>query len=564
MARPREPLRLPGLRRESTLRWEGQCRDCGAWNTLVETRRAGAPPRAARRRVTDAASGAPGAPRPSARSHRAAVPRLPRRASARWTGCSAAVSCRERSCCSAASRASASRRSCWRPLPACAPNGSAMAGSRHGAVCLRRGVGRPAAPAGRAPRPDRRVAGERIEVLAETRGRRDPGRRGERAPALLIVDSVQTLTATGLEGPAGSVGQVRESAARLRPGRTEHGARGLVGHVTKDGSLAGPEDAGAPGGRGADARGRSLRRRCGCCARAKNRFGSTEEVGVLEMTGEGLREVPDPARAFLGESARRGAGRRRRGHAGGQPAAADRGAGAGGARPAIGVPRRTVAGMDANRLALLVAVLGRRAGMNLANQDLYASLAGGAAVRSRPWTCRSPWRWPPVPRPAACAGHRCLRRGVAARASCGRSGAWSDGCVRRPGSGSPGDRARHGAATRPARRRPCGPPSVRIIAAESLRDALLGRMGRVRYLRGRVSGRRLVLVASSHACASCDCSGGGLGVILAIALTGSRCTGAALRPLHRRAPSCCSPGWRLVRRWATRSCRTSRSSPPSA
>jgi len=112
----------------------------------------------------------------------------------------------------------------------------------------------------------------------------------------------------------------------------------------------------------------------------KNRFGSTEEVGVMEMTGEGLRDVADPARAFLGEGVREAPG----------VAVASI---LEGTRPLLievqalvtgasgyGMPRRTVAGIDTNRLALLVAVLGRRASVNLAAQDIYASLAGGATV----------------------------------------------------------------------------------------------------------------------------------------------------------------------------------------
>jgi len=198
-------------------------------------------------------------------------------------------------------------------------------------------------------------------------------------PGLLIVDSVQTLTCPGLDGPAGSVGQVREAAARL--GAWSH-ARGvpvvLVGHVTKDGTLAGPRTLEhlvdvvlqLEGDRYGPLR---------LLRSAKNRFGSTDEVGVLEMTGEGLRGVADPARAFLGEGLR---------DAPGVAVAAV----LEGTRPllvevqalvapaGIGVPRRTVAGLDANRLALLVAVLARRCGTNLAGHDLYASLTGGADV----------------------------------------------------------------------------------------------------------------------------------------------------------------------------------------
>jgi DNA repair protein RadA/Sms len=110
----------------------------------------------------------------------------------------------------------------------------------------------------------------------------------------------------------------------------------------------------------------------------KNRYGSTEEVGVFEMLEEGLVEVPDPARAFLGEHP--------------EPAPGSVvGATLEGTRPilvevqaltaagAVGTPRRTTSGLDPNRLALLIAVLGRRAGIGLSGHDVYANLAGGLA-----------------------------------------------------------------------------------------------------------------------------------------------------------------------------------------
>lgn len=223
-------------------------------------------------------------------------------------------------------------------------------------------------------------AGDAVQVLAATELGAILGAADALEPRLLIVDSVQTLTSDGLDGPAGSVGQVREAASRL--GAWAH-ARGtpvvLVGHVTKDGTLAGPRTLEhlvdvvlqLEGDRYGPLR---------LLRTAKNRFGSTEEVGVLEMTGEGLREVTDPARAFLGEGSREAPGI--------AVAVALEGtrpllievqalvAGASG----FGAPRRTVAGLDGNRLGLLVAVLARRCATNLAPNDLYASLAGGADI----------------------------------------------------------------------------------------------------------------------------------------------------------------------------------------
>jgi DNA repair protein RadA/Sms len=220
-------------------------------------------------------------------------------------------------------------------------------------------------------------------VLAET----DVERIVEQAlglePSLVIVDSVQTISLDGLEGPAGSVGQVRESAARLVTyARASQTPVVLVGQVTKDGSLAGPKtlehlvDAvlALEGERYGTIR--VLRAQ-------KNRFGSTEEIGVFEMVAGGLRPMPDAALAFL---ARPGpdAGTR----ASGSVVAAT----LEGSRPLLvevqalvapthGVnPRRTANGPDPARLALIVAVLGRRAGVIVGADDLYASLAGGLSV----------------------------------------------------------------------------------------------------------------------------------------------------------------------------------------
>ena len=109
------------------------------------------------------------------------------------------------------------------------------------------------------------------------------------------------MTVDELDGPAGSVGQVRESALRLMElAKGEGIAVVLVGHVTKDGTIAGPEDARAPRRRRPDPRGRALRG-LRLLRASKNRFGSTEEVGVFEMGEGGLAELTDPARAFLVE-----------------------------------------------------------------------------------------------------------------------------------------------------------------------------------------------------------------------------------------------------------------------
>ena len=222
-------------------------------------------------------------------------------------------------------------------------------------------------------------AGTGIRVAAESEvGRIAELARAER-PALVIVDSIQTSTVDDLDGPAGSVGQVRESALRLAElAKSESIAVVLVGHVTKDGSLAGPKtlehlvDAvlSLEGERFSPLR---------IVRASKNRFGSTEEVGVFEMGAAGLAELEDPARAFLAEGDRA---------APGSVVAPT----LEGSRPIlvevqalvapgpIGTPRRTASGVDPNRVALLIAVLGRRAGIGLAGHDVYVNLAGGLTV----------------------------------------------------------------------------------------------------------------------------------------------------------------------------------------
>ena len=199
------------------------------------------------------------------------------------------------------------------------------------------------------------------------------------APALAVVDSVQTLTSPELSGPAGSVGQVREVAARLaevaKAGRT---CVALVGHVTKEGTVAGPrtlehlvdaviylegERLGST---------RLLRA-------AKNRFGSTDEVGVLEMRGDGLAEVDDASRFFLeSEEAPTAGSAITIALEGTRPLAVEIQALS--ALASYGSPRRATTGIDTNRVHMLVAVLARHAGLNLSGHDVYVNVAGGLRI----------------------------------------------------------------------------------------------------------------------------------------------------------------------------------------
>src|SRR5829696_5898745 len=222
-------------------------------------------------------------------------------------------------------------------------------------------------------------AADRVAVLATSEVGAIVEAARARRPALVVVDSIQTMTVDDLDGPAGSVGQVRESALRLMElAKGEGIAVVLVGHVTKDGSIAGPKtlehlvDAVVTmdGERYAALR---------LVRATKNRFGSTDEVGVFEMAGVGLIEVGDPSQAFLGD------------HPEGAPGSVVAPT-LEGSRPILvevqalvtpagyGTPARKASGLDPNRLGLLVAVLGRRAGIALGSHDVYANLAGGLAV----------------------------------------------------------------------------------------------------------------------------------------------------------------------------------------
>ena len=198
-------------------------------------------------------------------------------------------------------------------------------------------------------------------------------------PVLAVVDSVQTLTSADLAGPAGSVGQVREDAARLaEAAKTSETSIALVGHVTKEGTVAGPrtlehlvdaviylegERLGST---------RLLRA-------AKNRFGSTDEVGVLEMRGDGLAEVTDASRFFLESDETPTAGSAVTiALEGTRPLAVEIQALS--ATAGYGSPRRATTGVDTNRVLMLIAVLARHAGLNLTSHDVYVNVAGGLRI----------------------------------------------------------------------------------------------------------------------------------------------------------------------------------------
>src|SRR5918995_1865162 len=219
---------------------------------------------------------------------------------------------------------------------------------------------------------------ERVEILAETDLDTVCATLEAEEPDVCVIDSVQTLHASALGSAPGSVAQVREAAGRLLRVAKEAGvATVLVGHVTKDGAVAGP---------------RVLEHLVDCVLQfegdryhehrvlraTKNRFGSTNELGVFEMTATGLVGVPDPSELF------------------GTTHPGEVGAAVGcvleGTRPILlevqalvaptdlAMPRRVGTGVDPKRLAMIVAVLGRHAGVALASADVFVNVAGGVRI----------------------------------------------------------------------------------------------------------------------------------------------------------------------------------------
>ena len=198
-------------------------------------------------------------------------------------------------------------------------------------------------------------------------------------PALVIVDSVQTVFSIKFQSAPGSIGQVREAATQfLFAAKGQNIPTVLVGHVTKDGSLAGPKALEHVVDTVLYFEGE--RHHSHRVVRAiKNRFGAVSELGVFEMTGAGLRPVANPSRLFLSE------------RASGTPGSAVLCC-VEGSRPILvevqalvststyGNARRMAIGIDQNRLSLLLAVLEKRAGLSLAGDDVYVNIAGGMNI----------------------------------------------------------------------------------------------------------------------------------------------------------------------------------------
>ncbi|WP_029915434.1 DNA repair protein RadA [Pelobacter seleniigenes] len=223
------------------------------------------------------------------------------------------------------------------------------------------------------------VKADNLYLLAETSLAQIKQRIKELQPAFLVIDSIQTIFCDSLDSAPGSVSQVRECTGQLMIQAKGDGLPTfLVGHVTKDGSIAGPRvlehmvdtvlyfegSGGHPY--------RILRA-------VKNRFGSTNEIGVFEMQEQGLREVGNPSELFLAERPEHTAGSA-------VVAALE------GSRPILvelqalvsgssfGTPQRTAIGIDHKRVALLVAILEKKVELSLAGQDIFLNVAGGVRL----------------------------------------------------------------------------------------------------------------------------------------------------------------------------------------
>jgi DNA repair protein RadA/Sms len=198
-------------------------------------------------------------------------------------------------------------------------------------------------------------------------------------PGVLVIDSIQTMFSPDLAAAPGRVSQVREATMKLMVMAKQSGVPVfLVGHVTKEGAIAGPRlmehmvDTVLYFEGDQNHVFRILRA-------VKNRFGSTNEIGVFEMKAEGLSEVPNPSAVFLAERAENAAGSV-------VTACME------GSRPILvelqalissagfGTPRRTILGLDHNRVSLLVAVMEKKLGLNMAGHDIFMNVAGGVKV----------------------------------------------------------------------------------------------------------------------------------------------------------------------------------------
>jgi DNA repair protein RadA/Sms len=349
-------------------KWLGRCPDCGAWNSLVEERVSDAP-------ATEAVG-----------DHRYALPGQSGGAKL-YADVEASASIRVPSGISELDRVLGG---------GIVPGSMVLLGGEPGigkstlllqaAANVARTVGPVLYSSGEESEHQVKSRGERLGVgraplylLAETCLERILDEASRLHPALVIVDSIQTVFSLKLQSAPGSIGQVREAATQLLFAAKGHNVPTfLVGHVTKDGGLAGPKALEHVVDTVLYFEGE--RHHSHRVVRAvKNRFGAISELGVFEMTGNGLVGVANPSQLFLSE--------RPAGTPGSAVLCCMEGS-----RPLLvevqalvssssyGNARRTANGIDGSRLALLLAVLEKRVGLNLMGEDVFVNIAGGMAI----------------------------------------------------------------------------------------------------------------------------------------------------------------------------------------
>ncbi|RKF15728.1 DNA repair protein RadA [Alginatibacterium sediminis] len=220
---------------------------------------------------------------------------------------------------------------------------------------------------------------DKLRLVSETSVERISDLALSEKPRIMVIDSIQVMQMADIQSAPGGVSQVRESAAWLtRFAKQHHIAMFMVGHVTKDGSLAGPKvlehciDCSIMLDGDADSRYRTLRGH-------KNRFGAVNELGVFAMTGTGMKEVSNPSAIFLSRGQEQ------------SPGSVVMVVWEG-TRPllveiqalvdysSLANPRRVAVGLDQNRISMLLAVLHRHAGVQMADQDVFANVVGGVKV----------------------------------------------------------------------------------------------------------------------------------------------------------------------------------------
>ena len=219
-----------------------------------------------------------------------------------------------------------------------------------------------------------------VQFLAETQLETVLATAAATEPAALIVDSIQTVFTTDLEGAPGNVGQVRECAARLMRFAKESGTTVfVVGHVTKGGGIAGPKTLEHIVDTVLYFEGEStLDHRI--LRATKNRFGSVDEIGVFRMSERGLEPVPNPSELFLGDRNRLASGSAVTALLEGTRPVLIEIQGLA-AKAGFGTPQRVATGYDARRLALLLAVLDKRAGLSFAQLDVFLNVVGGVQLQ---------------------------------------------------------------------------------------------------------------------------------------------------------------------------------------